>query len=488
MTATTSILSQLISGLVKLPFAKLITIWGRPQGFALTTACVIIGLAMMAGCNGVKTYCAAQVFYSVGYAGMDLCMTIFIADTSSLRNRSLMLAFASSPYLATTWAYGPAAQRMLAPGGMGFRWGIGVWTIIYLVVATPLFSLFYYYHIQAEKAGLVPKKQGPKRSVREWLTYYAIEYDVMGLLLICAGLALFLLSFSLYSYQAREWRSPLIICLVIFGVLLIIAFILWERFMAPISFIPWHLIRNRTIIFTYIMVFGLYCSWYVWDNYFYSFLIVVFDQSVSQATYITNIYTVGSCFWVFITGFLLRYQGHLKWQALFFGGPLMILGNGLMIAFRRPGSHIGYIVICQIFVAFGGATLVICEQMTVMAVSSQQDIPAVLAVESMIVSVGGSIGSTIAAAIWTGVFPKKLAKYLPPSAQADLASIYGDLTVQSSYPVGSPTRNAIDRSYGETQRLMLITSTCLNVLTLLAPVFWKDVNVKGLEQVKGLVV
>ena len=143
---------------------------------------------------------------------------------------------------------------------------------------------------------------------------------------------------------------------------------------------------------------------------------------------------------------------------------------------------------CQIFIAFGGGTLVICEQMTVMAVSAHEHIPAVLAMESMISSIGGAIGSTIAAAMWTSIFPVKLATYLPASAQGDLASIYGDLTVQSGYPIGSPTREGIDTAYGETQKLMLIAATSLYVVTFVSVSLWKEINVKDIKQVRGRVI
>lgn len=67
LTAAASIMSSLISGLIKLPLAKVLDIWGRPQGFIIMVGFQTIGLIMMAACNGVKTYAAAQVFYWVGY-------------------------------------------------------------------------------------------------------------------------------------------------------------------------------------------------------------------------------------------------------------------------------------------------------------------------------------------------------------------------------------------------------------------------------------
>lgn len=157
-----------------------------------------------------------------------------------------------------------------------------------------------------------------------------------------------------------------------------------------------------------------------------------------------------------------------------------------MIKYRSPDSNLGLIVMCQLFIAFGGGALVICEQMTVMAVSAQQHIPAVLAMEAMVIAIGEAVGQTIAGAMWTGIFPKKLAEYLPADVQDQLLSIYGSLTVQISYPRGTAAREAIDRSYGDTQRLMCIAATCIYATCIFSTLLWKEVNVKEIKQVKGL--
>ncbi|KAL4779567.1 major facilitator superfamily domain-containing protein [Aspergillus varians] len=484
LTATTTIISSLASGLIKLPYAKLMDIWGRPQSFALMVGSMTIGLIMMAGCQNVETYCAAQVFYQVGYTGLDFTMTIFIADTSKLKNRAFWIAFVASPYIATVWAYGPASQRAL--NTIGFRWGFGVWAIVIPVVSAPLFFLFYYNQLKAVKMGLVPKRESNRTRLQS-VVHYVKEFDLIGIFIFALGLALFLLAFNLYTKQANEWRSPLIICFLIFGGLLIIGFIFYEKYVAPVTFIPWELLNNRTVIFTYTMAASLYLSWYIWDNYFYSMLLVVYNQNVTQASYISNIYTVGSSFWSIVMGIVIRYNGRLKWQALYFGVPMTILGVSLMIHFRQAGVDIGYIVMCQIFIAFGGGTLVICEQMTVMAVSRQQDIPAVLAAESMFINIGSAVGSSIAAAMWTGIFPQRLKENLPADALPNLSTIYGDVSAQYGYPVGSPERDAINLSYSQTQRLMLITATCLYSITLVSVILWKDVNVKKIHQVRGRV-
>jgi MFS family permease len=481
LTALTSVISSIVAGLWKLPYSKIMNIWGRPVALCIGVACYVLGLVLMATCNNVKAYCAAQTFFYTGYNSIDFSMTIFIADTSKLKNRGFFIGYAASPFLITTWIYGYAVNSVIAPGGIGWRWCYGIFAIIAPIVCAPLIAMFFIMQAKARRQGLI--KDRPSRgTLGQTALYYLKEFDVIGLLILATGLALFLLSFNLYSLQKEQWKSPMIICFLVFGLILIITFGLWEKWGAPVTFIPWPLLKNRTVIFTYTMAGSLYVGWYIWDSYFYSLLRVMFDQTVPHATYIANIYTMGSCFICLVYGVALRYYGKLKMYSLFWGVPLTILGVGLMIKFRQPDENIGYIVMCMLFIAFGGGVLVTSEQTTLMAVSKQQDFPALLAVESMIIAIGSAIGSTIAGAIWTGVFPARLMANLPTDAMKNFTAIYGDIDTQTSYPVGSPTRDAINLSYGQTQKYMLIAATCVYSITLFSVAMWQNVDVRKMKQ------
>ncbi|RDW59856.1 putative siderophore iron transporter mirB [Coleophoma cylindrospora] len=483
LTATTGIMSSLIGGLWSLPLAKILDLWGRPQGFLIMLIIATLGLIMMAACKNVATYAAAQVFYWVGFNGMNFTMSIFIADTSALKNRGFAFAFVSSPYIVTVWIGGPIAQSFLETSG--WRWAFGTFAIITPVMCSPLYFLMAWNTHKAKKAGLLPKTES-NRTTLQSIAYYAIEFDIVGVLILAAGLAMFLLSFNLYS--THGWKSATIICMIVIGGLLIIGFALYEKFFAPKCFIPFELLSDRTVLGGCILGAVLFVEFYIWDSYFYSFIQVVNNLDVTKASYVTNIYSIGSCFWALVVGLAIRVTGRFKWIALYFGLPMTILGCGLMIKFRQPDSNIGYIVMCQIFIALGGGALVICEQVAVMAVTTHQYVAVVLAVQAMFTNVGGAIGQTIAGAIWTGVFPKKLAQNLPAESIGNLTDIYGSLVVQLSYEVGSPTRIAIQKSYGETQKLMLIASTVVLILAIAATAVWRDVNVKNLKQVKGVVL
>lgn len=66
LTAAVGIMSSLFGGLSKLPLAKILDTWGRPQGLILTVSLWVVGFIMMAACKNVETYAAAQVFSSIG--------------------------------------------------------------------------------------------------------------------------------------------------------------------------------------------------------------------------------------------------------------------------------------------------------------------------------------------------------------------------------------------------------------------------------------
>ena len=305
---------------------------------------------------------------------------------------------------------------------------------------------------------------------------------------MCAGLAIFLLPFSLYSTQSGGWQSPLFISMVIIGGLLLIAFTLYEKYLAPKTFLPFHLMTDRTVLGAFCLAAINFIAFYCWDAYLQPYLLVVHGLTITQASYVSSIYTVGSSFWSLVVGLAITLSGRFKWIALYFGVPLQILGVGLMIYFRGDGFGIGYIVMCQIFIAFAGGTLVICEQIAAMAASKHENIATILAVESMFTNIGGAIGSTISAAIWTSTFPVALQKYLPADALPNLSSIYLSEFTQLGYPIGSPTRDGIILAYNEGQKWMLTAGTVVCGFSIIAVAVWKDINVKEFKQTKGTVV
>jgi MFS family permease len=359
--------------------------------------------------------------------------------------------------------------------------------MVTLCVTIPLYVLFQYNYAKAVQAGIiVPSK--PTRTFMESLKHYTIEFDVGGLVLAMAGMVIFLLPFNLYSKQENGWKSPFTISMLIIGFLLLLSFVLYERYVAPKTIIPYRFLLDRTVIGACLLAAILFVSWYLWHSFFPSFLQVVNGLNITHATYILNIYSVGACFFSIFVGLGIRWTGRFKWIALYFGVPAMMLGIGLLIYFRQPGVGIEYVAMTQLIIAFAGGACVISEQIAVMAATDHQYIAVVLAIEGMFSSIGGGIGSSIAVTIWTSVFPKKLAEYLPAEAQDSLWDIYASLNTQLSYHKGTPTRAAIELAYSDAQKYMNMAGTAILFLAFPAVMMWRDTKVKDFKQMKGRVV
>lgn len=141
--------------------------------------------------------------------------------------------------------------------------------------------------------------------------------------------------------------------------------------------------------------------------------------------------------------------------------PVLLLGTGLMIHFRYPTSQIGYLIMCEIFKAFAGGSLVICEEMAAMASGSHDTVAVSFAMVGLSAKIGGSIGSSICGAIWTNTVPQKLKEYLPEGSKQLAPKIYASLKVALNYAIGSPIRDATIKAYGVAQRRMLITGVSI---------------------------
>jgi hypothetical protein len=307
----------------------------------------------------------------------------------------------------------------------------------------------------------------------------------VGVILLVAGFILFLLPFIIAADAEDKWRSGNIIAMLIVGFVLLVAFPFWERFGARAPFVPWSLLTSRSVVGACMLDFFYQIAYYCWYQQFTSYLQVVYNTSLAGAGYIGSIYDVVAGVELLIVGALISYTGRYKW-VLMWGVPMYILGVGLMIYFRQPGNGIGYIVMCQIFIALGGGVITIGEQVALMASAEHNDIAALLGLLGLFGYMGGAIGGCIAGAIWNNVLPGELQKRLPDSTADQWEDIFGSLDVALSYPVGDPTREATSMAYAATNKYMLIAGVCIMSLGLICVAFIKDRNIKHIIQTKGM--
>jgi hypothetical protein len=321
-----------------------------------------------------------------------------------------------------------------------------------------------------------------------WIPRYSpqLTRPAFGVLVFSAGLVVFFLPFEIAEQAPNGWATGYIIAMIVVGVVMLAIFILHETYTAPVPMLNFQILKDRTVIGACLLDATYQISYYCWFNYYTSFLQIVNNLTLAEAGYVSNTFDVVSGVLLLLVGYLIRRTGRFKWL-LYIAVPLYIFAQGLMIYFRRPNQSVGYLVMCQIFISIGGSIFIIIEQLAILAAVDHQHVATALAVLNVVGTVGGAMGSTISGGIWTNTFRKALARDLPAAAMPELDTIYEDLDTQREYAVGSPTRLAIQNAYGYAQTRMLAAGTGIMVLCFLWTLLIRNINLKKVAQVKGMV-
>ena len=469
--------------------AKIANVFGRLEAFTFSVFVYVIGYVQMAGSNNVRTFASAQIFYSAGSTGLQILVQIFIADTSDLLNRALFSSLPDVPFLITVWVGPPIANSLLA--NSTWRWGYGIWSIVLPVAFLPLALSLFLNMRKAARMKMVPESPWKGKTVMGRLKTLWYDLDVMGLLLLSGAISLVLIPLTLAATAKSGWHNASIIAMVVIGCVCFVVFPLWESSLklAPSPFLSLRLLTNRNVLVGCTIGFFYFAVFYTSiQPYFSSYLQVVQAESVAAAGHVVNTFSFTSTVSSICISLIIKYTRHYKYY-ITAGSCMYLLGVGLMIRYRSESSSTSQIVGTQIAVGIGGGLVNVPAQLGVQAAVPHTDVAAATAIFLTIVEIGGAVGSAVSGAVWTANLPKKLALYLPPSAQADATMIFGNLTIAKSYMAGSPERAAINRSYQETMDILLIIAVCLSAPLIPLSVMMKNYKLDTIDQkVIGVVI
>lgn len=246
LVATVLVVQGVVLSVVKPPMSKIADVFGRFEAFSLSVFIYVIGYIQQAAASNVETYAAAQIFYSAGQTGLQILIQIFIADTSDLLNRALIVTLPDVPFLFTVWIGPPLANTILTR--LSWRWGYGIWAVILPVAFLPLALALGINQRKAAKRGLIPPSPFIGQNFWQITKSLWFELDVFGLLLICAGFSLILIPLTIGS--DASWNDPSILTMLVIGVICLVVFPFWEKnkTLAPRAFFPRALFKNRTVL------------------------------------------------------------------------------------------------------------------------------------------------------------------------------------------------------------------------------------------------
>jgi len=392
--------------------------------------------------------------YAFGYSGASILGPITIADLTNVVDRGLLQGLYNVPSLINIFLAPKAGQALFNSGN--WRFGYGLNSLLIFVTSFPLLFCLWKLNVKVKKSGLLQEFKEEQKKVRQeenltfWekCVWFIVEIDIIGSLLLVAGLCLILL--------------PLVLALgtLCSGVVAWALFGLWEWKMAKKPIIPLAKWNTRTPLYGVCALSTVTIISSTNWQFFLTYLMVSRRIDSEKAILLERGYNVAYIICEVIAGYLMK--RFRVWKPFVWAGvSLIILGVGLMIPARLPSSSDAFVVISQTIVGIGSGFLY-----TPMLVAIQSSVPHEdLAVSTAMMQVGGaiaaSIGSTMAGSIWNNMLPGQIAKYVP--GEYHYAQIVGSVP----YALALPTEqyNGVVQAYGHVQMILSIIAICIAVVT-----------------------
>jgi hypothetical protein len=89
------------------------------------------------------------------------------------------------------------------------------------------------------------------------------------------------------------------------------------------------------------------------------------------------------------------------------------------------------------------------------------------------------------------LLPRNLRRNLPDEAQSQLPAILGSVVVATSFEWGTPIREAINKSYHDTFRTLLLIAVILQAFAIVAGVLVEGLSIKEVDEAReyeGMVI
>src|SRR5689334_21856573 len=123
-----------------------------------------------------------------------------------MRSRVFFSYIPAMPFLINTWISGNVSAAVL--GATTWRWGVGMWCIIYPVCALPLIFTLWNTSRRARKSGALDNYKSSFQSLGAGRLGIELfwQLDVIGIILLIAVFALILVPLTIAGGVSTTWR------------------------------------------------------------------------------------------------------------------------------------------------------------------------------------------------------------------------------------------------------------------------------------------
>ncbi|TPX07904.1 uncharacterized protein E0L32_010359 [Thyridium curvatum] len=447
--------------------AKLTDVLGRFEIIWLCSLFFVTGLIVQASSNNVASFVAGAILQQVGLSTTQVMVEVIVADLSTTRLRLFCYTIPNLHFIVTIWLSGEISSSMLSHSS--WRWGIGMWPIVYIACLIPFVALMMLGERSARKKG-APVLKADWRMVLRQLFW---QIDAIGLVLVMAILALILAPVSLAGGVSSKWESPSVIAPIVVGVVLIPVFIFWE-IRAPHPLLPFEHIRDRSVWGA--LGVGVFFNFAVamQRGFLYTILVVAFDFSVKAATRVSTVYS----FMSFICGPLVGlavYRVRRLRPFILFGVIIFTVAFGLLVRYRggQGTNNKAGIIAGQVLLGLGASFFGYAASVAMQVTLKHEHMAVMIALFFSFQLIGNALGSSVSGSIWNQVLPKQLGQRLGNQTQA-MQVFVNPFAMAAQFPIGTTTRSAIVESYQYVQRILCAVGLGLCLPTMAFAAVMRD--------------
>ncbi|KAL8912622.1 MAG: hypothetical protein Q9172_007470, partial [Xanthocarpia lactea] len=415
-------------------WGKFSDIWGRKPILLVANIVFLVGSLIAALSINVKMLLAGRAIQGIGGGGLIILANICISDLFSMRDRGKYFGM-----IGGVWGLASALGPIL--GGVftekvSWRWcfyinlpfdGIAfVIILMYLDIETPKTPLL---------AGL---------KAIDWL----------GSITIVCGTIMFLLGLE-YGGISHPWTSATVLCLLIFGLVVIFLFFLNEWKLAIYPVMPLRLFKYRSNIASLLVCF-CHGTTFIAGAYF---LPLYFQAVLGASPILSGVYTfpfvLSLSFVSAAVGVFIKKTGQYL-PPIWFGMVFMTLGFGLYIDLPDSPSW-SRIIIYQIVAGIGVGPNFQAPLIALQTLVKPKDIATATATFGFTRNIATSISVVIGGVIFQNGMARRqdtLAAGLPPETAAVLGGGSAGSATELVKGLPAQQKRVADRVYRESLRMI----------------------------------
>ncbi|KKY35271.1 putative major facilitator superfamily transporter [Diaporthe ampelina] len=417
-------------------WGKISDIWGRKPVLLTAVGVFWVG-SLLAGVSvSMGMLIVGRAIQGIGGGGILILVNICISDLFSMRRRGLFLGIISLVW-ALAGGFGPVLGGVFTQQAT-WRW---CFYINLPISGCAMVILFFSLHLH-----------NPRTGVKEGLA----AIDWLGSLTIVGGTLMILLGLE-FGGVTFPWASPTVICLIVFGAVLVGIFFLVELRVAKFPVIPLRIFKQPSNL----AVVGLSaCHGFVFISASY-YLPLYFQGVLGADPLLSGVYVLPFTFVMgaaaAVTGFVIKKTGKYV-PCIIFGFVFMTLGYGLFINLD-PYENWAKIVIYQIILGLGVGPNFQSPLIALQTTVQPKDIASATATYGFVRQVATSMSVVIGGVIFQNEMQKQyptLLDQLGPDIANLLSGSNAASSVEAVAALPQPQRGAAQRAYFNAIRIMFI--------------------------------